>query len=158
METPLGSSLSPLTLSAMSPTQGGHDLFGSWCGYLSTRNAARRKTAGAYLGWPGFECGHRVLWCFPHQWRKSSAQPSCSHALQRPLHTAAPGAGSGRGASCWRTCRTAGGKQICCFNTKQHRERARVLQGEKCPPRLCLECSYLQKNQATVAPLPEYAT
>ena len=88
---------------------------------LHHKKRSQKETAGTYLGWPGFECGPRAQWCFPRQWRRSSARPSCSRALQHPRRTAAPGAGSGRGTSCWRTCQTAGGKQICC-NRKQHGE------------------------------------
>lgn len=89
---------------------------------LRHKKRGQKETAGTYLGWPGFECGPRAPWCFPRRRRRSSARPSCSRAPQRPQRTAAPGAGSGRGVSCWRTCRTAGGKRFCCFNGKQHRE------------------------------------
>lgn len=84
-------------------------MFGPLCGCHSTRNVAKRN-AGAYLGWPGSECGRRVPWCCPQPWSRSWALPSCSRARQHPRHTAGPGAGSGREGSCWRTCRTAGGK------------------------------------------------
>lgn len=94
----------------VSATQGGHDPHLGQSVATRAQNTCPRGNFGAYLGWPGSVCGRRVPWCCPRPRSRSSAQPSCSHAQQRPQRTAGPGAGSGRAGSCWRTCQTAGGK------------------------------------------------
>lgn len=110
MKTPLGCSPSPSTFSAVSASQEGHGPRLGPCMATTAQEMRPRGNLGAYLGWPGSECARRAPWCFPRPQRRSSAQPSCSRARPRPRRTAGPAAGSGRAGSCWRTCRTAGGK------------------------------------------------
>lgn len=128
MNTPLGCSPSPSSFSAVSTMQGGHDPRLGHCVATTAQEMWPRGNAGAYLGWPGSECGRRVPWCCRQPRSRSWALPSCSRARQHPRRTASPGAGSGREGSCWRTCRTAGGKGfvVSTENSMDNRPGARL--------------------------------